>query len=152
MTQRAYHQSLLISVSFPSPCPYTELLRQYPSLTNPTRTRESPPHDVVHHIRTTGPASFQRYRRLDPTKKRIAQTDYELGIARPSDNKWASPHHMVKESKPVDWRPCGDCRSLNSVTIPGWYPLPHIHPAERCTVYHRGDCRLYGEVYLQGLV
>ncbi len=85
----------------PSPCPYTALLRKYPNLTNLTRTRDSPPHDVVHHIRMTCPASFQRYRRLDPTKKRIAQTEFEhmmeLGIVRPSDSKWASPLHMAKK-------------------------------------------------------
>ncbi len=70
-----------------SPCPYTALLRKCPNLTNVIRTRDSPPHDVVHHIRTTGPASFSRYRRLDPTTKRIAQTKFEhmmkLGIVCP---------------------------------------------------------------------
>ncbi len=47
--------------------------------------------------------SFQRYRRLDPTKKRIAQTEFEhmmeLGIVRQSDSKWASPLYMVTKSQ-----------------------------------------------------
>ncbi len=76
----------------------------YTNLTTVTRTRDSPQHDFVHHIRTTCPASFQRYRRLDPTKKRIAQTEFEdmmeLGIVRPSDSMVDIASPYGQEIKP----------------------------------------------------
>ena len=47
------------------------------------------------------------------------------GIIRRSSSLSSSPLHMVKKSD-GSWRPCGDYRRFNTVTVPDRYHLPSV--------------------------
>lgn len=115
--------------TFDTTNPFAEILNEFSDITKLKSHGAQTNSTITHRIETTGQPVFARPRRLEPEKLQSAKKEFEFlmnaGICRPSNSNWSSPLHMVRKPDGT-WRPCGDYRALNTITIPDRYPLPYL--------------------------
>ena len=97
-------------------------------------------HGILHHIKTSGPPVFAKFRRLAPAKLAIAKQVFaemeSMGLCQKASSPWSSPLHLVPK-RDGSFRPCGDYRRLNMMTEPDHYPLPNMNDL---TSFLHGAC------------
>ena len=83
---------------------YISLKSSYPEVFRPVlhlTPRTSAEHGIYHHIKTSGPPTFSKFRRLAPDKlqaaKKIFRDMETMGICQKASSPWASPLHIVKK-------------------------------------------------------
>ena len=111
---------------------YSGIITEYAEVFKPELRQQhtaKPKHGIFHHIPTTGPPVHSRFRRLNPQKLAAAKSAFNemesMGICAKASSPWASPLHMVTKQD-GSWRPCGDYRRLNLISVPDQYPMPNI--------------------------
>lgn len=139
------HQSPAVSIRTTLSVP-SSVFRNHVELLSAPDYTSLPSTKVTHRIITEGTAVYCKPRPLSLPKLEIAKKEFEtllrLNIVRPSSSPWSSPLHMVKKAD-GSWRPCGDYRRVNALTVPDRYPIPNLqtfhHRLAGATVFSKFD-------------
>ncbi|XP_068247901.1 uncharacterized protein [Palaemon carinicauda] len=101
---------------------YAHLLTSYLEFSHPEpcQTPTAPAkHGIYHHIKTTRPPVFAKFRRPAPDRLAAAKEMFvemeEMGLCQKTSSPWSSPLHIVLK-KDGSLRPCWDYRRLNMQT------------------------------------
>lgn len=111
-----------------------KIVEKHPILTSPLRySEETPkaPTGIYHNIDTVDSNPVHvKPRPLTGAKLEAAKAEFQFllkaGRIQRSNSPWATPLHLVPKKEPGTYRPCGDFRQLNSITIADKYPVPHL--------------------------
>ena len=132
----------------PTPGTIPAILALFQDVLNPGTELPQTSCEVAHFLSTSGPPIASAFRRLDTEKLAAAKKEFlaleAAGVVRRSTSPWASPLHMVRKAD-GSWRPCGDYRRLNAVTVPDTYPIPNmmdfVARAAGCTIFSKIDLK-----------
>ncbi len=119
--------------------PYVEVLfNRFPNLLHRSTEPNANSAKYSHAIVTTATCPLrERVRQLSNEKLEYTRVEFKTletnGVIRRSSSHWASPLHVVPK-KDGSFRPCGDYRRLNKITVHDSYPMPLINMSS--TIFH----------------
>lgn len=134
MTNKQTVKTISVTDSRPSLCDHSLsrldcIFQNFPRVKRELPIPKKFLHDVEHILQTIGPPLFARPRQLPPDRLAIVRREFDFvlkqGICRPSVSSWASPLLLIAK-KDGSFRPCGDYRQHNNVTVPERYPLTYL--------------------------